>query len=36
MLNIIFHKYLSAKHSVEPLSLTASNHEFLKIYKFER
>ena len=36
MLNIIFHKYLSAKNSVEPLSLTASNHEFLKIYKFER
>ena len=35
-LNRIFTRYLNSKKSVEPISLTPSNHEFLKIYNFER
>ncbi len=34
-LNRIFKRYLNSKKSVEPISLTPSNHKFLKTYNFE-
>lgn len=36
VLNRIFQKYLKAKNSVEPISITASHHDFLKTYNFEK